>query len=155
VGNFAYNRSKGREVEFAERIIANDPANSAFILEIVNTTESDATLQDLDDFAAIESNANTAEVTNTNYARKTLDQTVVTRTYDDTNNRVEVFFPDQTWVAVATGTAWTDAITGYDSDTTTGTDSAVLPVTQHDFAVTPDGSDITLDVPTTGFVHAT
>jgi hypothetical protein len=155
VGNIAFNRSKGREVEFAERIIANDPANSAFILEIVNTSETDANLQDLDDFAAIEANASTAEVTNTNYARKTLDQTVVTRTYDDTNNRVEVFFPDQSWTAVASGTAWTDAIVGYDPDTTGGADSAVLPVTLHDFVVTPDGSDITLDVPTTGFVWAT
>jgi hypothetical protein len=155
VGNIAFNRSKGREVEFAERIIANDPTNSVFVLEIVNTTETDSNLQDIDDFAALEANALTAEVANSGYARKILDQSTVTRTYDDTNNRVEVFFPDQTWVAVAAGTAWTDAVVGYDSDSTVTSEATLLPVTLHDFAVTPDGSDITLDVPTTGFVWAT
>jgi len=144
--NFVYNRSKGRATEFAERVNANDPTNSIFTLEAVNTTATDATLQDLDDFAAIEADANTAEVTNSGYARKTFANGTLTITYDDTNDRTAVDVADQTWTAVAAGTAWTDLVTGYDSDSTAGTDSAVLPMTQHDFAITPDGSDITATI---------
>jgi len=144
--NFVHNRSKGRATEFAERVNANDPTNSIFTLEAVNTTATDATLQDLDDFAAIEADANTAEVTNSGYARKTFANGTLTITYDDTNDRTAVDVADQTWTAVAAGTAWTDLVTGYDSDSTAGTDSAVLPMTQHDFAITPDGSDITATI---------
>lgn len=156
MADFVFNRAKGRLAEWAERINANDPTNSVFKLIAWNTTETDANLQDLDDVAAIESNANTAEVTNSGYARKTLDQTGgITVTYDDTNNRVDVDCPDQTWTAVATSPgAWTDLSFTYDSDSTTGTDSAVLPGTFHDFAVTPDGSDITAQIATGGFYRA-
>lgn len=144
--NFVYNRSKGRVTELAERVNANDPTNSIFVLEAVNSTATDATLQDLDDFAAIESDANTAEVTNSGYARKTFADGTLTITYDDTNDRTAVDVADQTWTAVASGTAWTDLVTGYDSDSTAGTDSAIRPMTQHDFAITPDGSDITATI---------
>jgi hypothetical protein len=155
MANFVYNRSLGRVAEFATRVNANDPTNSVFIIEAVNSSATDAVLKDLDDFAAIEADANTAEVTNSGYARKTLDQTGgITITYDDTNDRVDVDCPDQTWTAVAAGTAWTDLVFGYDSDSTGGTDSGVLPMTQHDFAVTPDGSDITAQIATAGFYRA-
>jgi hypothetical protein len=149
MANFVYNRSKGRVAEYAERIIANDPTNSVFLIEAINTSATDATLLDLDDFAAIEADANTAEVAQSGYARKTISDSVgsLTVTYDDTNDRVDVDIADQTWTAVASGgSAWTDLVVGYDSDSTAGTDSAVKPCTQHDFAITTDGSDITAQV---------
>lgn len=145
--NFVFNRSKGRVAEFATRVNGNDPANSVFLVIVFNTTATDVTLLRLDDIAAIEADALTAEVTNTGYARKTLtDASGITVTFDDTNDRVDVDTPDQTWTAVAAGTAWTDVVFAYDSDSTVGTDAAVLPMTQHDFAITPDGSDITAQV---------
>jgi hypothetical protein len=147
MANLTFNRSLGRIVQFAENINGNSPANSVFIIEVVNTTATDAVLKDLDDFAAIEADANTAEVTNSGYARKTIsDTSSLTITYDDTNDRVDLDIPDQTWTAVAAGTAWTDVIFGYDSDSTAGADSAVLPCTLHDFSVTPDGSDVSATV---------
>ena len=149
MADFVYNRSKGRVTQFAELIEGNASpyVNAAFILEAINSTATDATLKDLDDFAAIESDANTAEATNSGYARKTLTETDVVVTYDDTNDRTDVDVPDQTWTAVATSPgAWTDLVFGFDNDTTAGTDSAILPCTQHDFAVTPDGSDITATI---------
>lgn len=153
--DFVFNRAKGRLAEWAERVNANDPTNAVLKLIAWNTSETDANLQDLDDVAAIEANANTAEVTNSGYARKTLDQTGgITITYDDTNNRVDVDCPDQTWTAVAAGSAWTDLSFTYDSDSTAGTDANVLPGTFHDFAVTPDGSDITAQIATGGFFRA-
>lgn len=147
MGDFPFNRAKGRVTEFAERINANDPANSAFTVAAWNSSATDATLRDLDTVAQVEADANTAEVTNSGYARKTLADGSVTITYDDTNDRVDVDCADQTWTAVATSPgAWTDVSFNYDSDTTGGTDSNQIPCTWHDFAVTPDGSDITATV---------
>lgn len=154
MSNFVYNRSKGRFVEFAERVEANDPANSAFIVAVINTSATDATLKDLDTMAAIEADANTAEVNNSGYARKTLANGTLTITYDDTNDWVDVIIADQTWNTVAATPDWTDLLLLYDSDTTAGDDTNVIPISQHDFSVSPDGSNITADAPTTGVVRA-
>ncbi len=148
-GTLVFNRSKGRGTELAERVNANDPANAAFIVSLWNITQSDATQRDLDDFAAIEASGSNAELTsgtNANYARKTLADGALTITYDDTNDRTDVDCADQTWTALGAGTAVTAVIIGYDSDTTAGADSAILPVTQHDFAITPDSSDVTAQI---------
>lgn len=147
MGNFVYNQALGKLGEFAARVNANDPTNSILVLEAVNSTATDAVLKDLDTFALIESDANTAEVTNAGYARKTFDQTGgITVTIDDTNDRTDIDVPDQTWTAVAAGSAWTDLIFGYDSDSAAGTDANVVPGSQHDFTVTPDGTDITATI---------
>ena len=151
-----FNRGLGRMTEWAERVNANDPTNAVLVIMVLATSgiESDAVLKDKDDFAAIVSGT-TNEVTNTNYARKVLDQTGgITITYDDTNDRVDVDIPDQTWTGVAAGDGWNDIVIGYDSDSTGGTDSAILPGTLHDFVVTPDGSDITAQIATAGFFRA-
>lgn len=150
MADFVYNIAKGRVAELANRVNANDPANSALIVALFNTSATDATLKDLDTIAAVEADANTAELTsgtNANYARKTLtDASSITVTTDDTNDRVDVDVPDQTWTALGAGTAITDLVFGYDSDTTAGTDANIVPLTQHDFAITPDGSDVTATI---------
>ena len=156
MANIVFNRGKGRGVEWAERVNANDPTNAVLVVAVLATSgiEADATLIDVDTFAAVVAGT-TNEVTNSGYARKVLDQAGgITVTYDDTNDRVDVFFPDQTWTAVAAGDGWNDVVVGYDSDSTGGTDANILPHTLHDFVVTPDGSDITLDVPTAGYFRA-
>jgi hypothetical protein len=157
MASFVFNRSKGRGVEYAERINANDPTNSVFVINLIASSgvESDATLLDKDDFTALVSGT-TDLATNTGASRKTLDQTGgITVTYDDTNDWVLVDIPDQTWTAVATSPgAVSDLVIGYDSDSTAGTDTNILPVTWHDFAVTPDGSDITAVIAVGGFLKA-
>ena len=148
MANFVFNRAKGRFNEWGERVNANDPTNSVFSIMVLATSgiEADATLLDKDDFAAVVSGT-TNEVTNSGYARKVIDQSGgITITYDDTNDRVDIDIPDQTWTAVAAGDGWNDVVFGYDSDSTTGTDANILPLSQHDFVVTPDGSDITATV---------
>lgn len=156
MADFLHNISKGRFVGYFDRVNANDPANSAIVIAAINTTATDATLRDLDTLAAIESDANTAEATNAGYARKVLDNSAgMTVTVDDTNDRVDIDIPDQTWTGVATSPgAWTDLMSLYDSDTTTGVDSAIVPISQHDFAVTPDGSDITAQIAAAGLLRA-
>ena len=84
----------------------------------------------------------TNEATNTGYARKVLTDTDLTAfAPDDTNDRVDLDFADQTWTSVANdGTgAIGDLVVCYDGDTTGGTDANIEPQTQHDFSVTPSG----------------
>jgi len=145
MGNFVFNRGLGRGTQWAENIEANSPTNSKFWLKAWNSSATDATLKDLDDYAAVESDANTAEVTNSGYAAKTLVAADVVVTYDDTNDRVDVDVPDQTWTAVAAGTAWTDLSFGYSTEASP-TNAGTLPLSWHDFAITPDGSDITAQI---------
>lgn len=147
MSNFTFNVAKGRAAELYNRVKTNDPANSALVIVAINTTATDATLEDLDTLAAIIADANTAEVTNSGYARKVLtDADLAALAPDDTNNRMDIDLGDQTWSAVAAGDAWTDLIICYDPDTTGGDDSALIPLTQHDFPITPDGSDIVAQV---------
>lgn len=155
MADLVFNRSKGRVTEFAERVNGNDPTNSAFILDVLATSgiEADGTLRDKDDFAALVSG--TTNFVTQSSIRKTLDQTGgITVTYDDTNDRVDVDIPDQTWTAVSAGDGWNDLVIGYDNDTTAGTDSNIIPMTLHDFVVTPDGSDITVQFNAAGFFRA-
>lgn len=155
MANLVLNIALGRSAELYNRVDTNDPANSALIVLIYNTSATDATIKDLDTIAAIEADANTAEVANSGYARKTLtDADIVAFSPDDANDRVDLDIPDQTWTAVAAGTAWTDLCVAYDNDTTAGTDSNIVPMTWHDFAVTPDGSDIVAVIAATGFFRA-
>ena len=136
---------------------SNDPANSALIIVALKATgiETDAVLKDYDDLAAILAAAND-EATNTGYARKTLtDADLTALTIDDTNDRVDLDVADQTWTGVATtGGAWAKLLVCYDGDTTAGTDSNIIPLTAHDFSVTPDGSDITAVINAAGFYRA-
>jgi hypothetical protein len=97
-----------------------------------------------------------AEATNSNYARKVLTDSDLAAlpSPDDTNNRYDIDLPDQTWSAVAAGDNWTDLLICYDPDTTGGADSAIIPLTLHDFSVTPDGSDIVAQIAAAGFFRA-
>lgn len=156
MADFVFNIAKGRFVELYNRVDLNDPANSVLLVIAINAgAATDATLRDYDTMAQIEADANAAEVTNSGYARKVLTDTdIVAFAPDDTNDRVDVDIPDQTWTAVGAGSAWTDIIIAYDNDSTTGTDSSVVPLTLHDFAITPSGSDITMQVAAAGFARA-
>ena len=158
MADFVFNIAKGRIVEYAARVNANDPTNAVFGISLWNMTQADSVNIDLDTVAAVEASGSNAELTsgtNANYARKTLDQAGgITITVDDTNDRVDVDVPDQTWTALGAGTAITDVVFHYDSDSTGGTDANAVPLTQHDFAVTPDGSDVTAVIATAGFFRS-
>lgn len=154
--DFVFNIGKGSVAGNYRRVDSNDPANSALIILILATAgiETDAVLKDVDTVAALVAGT-TNEVTNAGYARKTLtDVELVAFAPDDTNDRVDLDIPDQTWTAVAAGDGWNDLVVAYDSDTTAGTDANIEPQTQHDFVLTPDGSDITAQIAAAGFFRA-
>lgn len=156
MADLVFNIAKGRVAELYNRVDSNDPTNAVLLIIAINAgAATDATLRDYDTMAAIEGDANAAEVTNSGYARKTLtDADLVAFAPDDANDRVDLDVPDQTWTGVAAGSAWTDLVFAYDNDSTSGTDSSVVPMTLHDFAITPSGSDITVQINAAGFFRA-
>jgi hypothetical protein len=158
MANFVFNISLGRVAELYNRVDTDDPADSALVVVLLAATgiESDATLKDKDTLAAVVAGA-TNEATNTNYARKVLTQAdLAAFAPDDANDRVDLDIADQTWTAVAAdGTGAVGALLiCYDPDTTGGDDTAIIPLTKHDFSVTPDGSDITAQIAAAGFYRA-
>jgi hypothetical protein len=158
MANIVFNIGLGRIAELYNRVDTNDPANSALIIFLLASTgiESDATLKDADTVTALVAGT-TNEATNTGHARKVLtDADIVAFAPDDTNDRVDLDIPDQTWTGVANdGTgAIGDFVVAFDNDTTAGTDANIVPLTLHDFVVVPDGSDITAQIAAAGFFRA-
>ena len=151
-----FNIALGRVAELYNRVDTSDPANAVIVISVLATAglESDAILKDKDDLGDVVSGT-TAEVTNTGYARKVLtDADIVAFAPDDTNDRVDLDIPDQTWTGVAAGDGWSRFLTNYDSDSTGGTDANIVPMTSHDFVVTPSGSDVTAQINASGFYRA-
>lgn len=155
MADFVFNIALGRVAELYNRVDLSDPANAVLVIAVIDANgDTDATMKDRDDLGAL-LGGTANEVTNTNYARIVLDDTDLTAfAPDDANDRVDLDIPDQTFSAIAAGDAWTDVLICYDPDSTGGADSAIVPLTCHDFAVTPDGSDIVVQVATAGFFRA-
>lgn len=139
-----FNIAKGA---FAEKI--RDSASACLIL-LLKANEAEATLRDRADVAAILANGST-EADFTNYARKT--GLTATITVDNTNDRVDVDIPDQTWTSAggAANNTLTKLIIAYQES---AADSGRVPLTHHDFAATTDGSDLTAQINASGFARA-
>lgn len=154
MADLVFNIAKGRVAELFNRVDSNDPANSALIVVPVDAgATTDATIRDFDTLAAVLGGGVTERTTG-GWNRKTLtDADITMPAPDDANDRIDLDIPDLTWTAVTAG-AVTDLIVCYDADTTGGADSAIVPLTLHDFAITPDGSDVTAVINAAGFYRA-
>ena len=146
MGDIIFNIAKGKEQYYASLPATND----ALIAVPIETSglEADSVLQDYDNLNVLLAASNNEQTT---MGRKTLAS--VTSVVDDTNNRVDADAADSTWTA-ATGNAVSALIVCYDPDTTTGSDTDLIPLTAHDFVVTPNGGDVTAQVATSGFYRA-
>lgn len=153
MADLVFNIAKGRVAELYNRVDLNDPAASTLVIIPVDVAAvSDATLRDLDDFAAIIT-AGVTERAATGWNRKTLTDTdIVTLAIDDTNDRVDLDIPDQTWTAVTAG-AVTDLVVCYAS-VGSPTNAQLMPLSLHDFPITPDGSDVVAVIAAAGFWRA-
>jgi len=157
MANGVFNIAKGRVNELMVRVDTNDPTNSAIIVTLLKASVADATLEDFDDLGALLADAGNTEADFTNFARKTLVDTDVTSpTPDDANNRQEADIPDQTFASAggATNNTLVKLLICYDSDTGSGTDANIIPLTHHDFSVTTNGGDIVAQIAATGFFRA-
>ena len=148
--NIVFNIAKGRVAELYNRVKSNDPTNSAIILVPIETSglESDATLIDVDTLAALIAGTTNEQTT---MGRKTLTDADLAAfpAPDDTNDRMDLSLPTVTWTA-ASGNAISKIAVCYDSDTTAGTDTNIVPLTMFDFVQTPSGADIQM---TTGVFY--
>lgn len=148
------NIALGEVVHYAKE--ARDTTNAALVIVLLKAAEADDTLNNYDTLSAILGAAGNTEADFTNYARKTVSGANVTVTVDDAGNRVDVDFPDQVWSSAGgtTDNTLVKALVGYDPDTTVTDDTTIVPLTHHDFAVTTDGTDLTLQVSSSGFFRA-
>ena len=159
-----FNVSKGREVELYNRVDGNDPTNSAFVLMILRSGSTNGLggLQDFDTFAAILAGGYT-EAGNAGYSRKVItDADISPYTVDDTNNRILLTLPLQTFTGIGVASYnWDLGIWGYDNDTTGGTDANIVPITGHELrttagiALVPDGTNPLVVDPSAGWIAAT
>ena len=126
-------------------------ANDALIIVPLESSGlvSDAIMIDYDTLAAILAGPSNEQTT-----MGRLTASGVTVTVDDTNDRVDIDMSDPVWVAAA-GNPVGALVICYDPDTTGGTDADLIPMSKHDFVVTPNGADITGVVTVGGFERAT
>ena len=142
MADFVFNIVKGA---FAEKF-RDGAANGIVLLSVAQ--EAEAAAKDHDELNAYFGAAGNTEASDASYGRKTgLTGTI---TVDDTNDRVDVDLPDQTWTALA-GAAITDLMVAYEES---AAETGRLPLTSHDFVITPDGSDVTAQFNAAGFGRA-
>lgn len=140
-----FNIAKGA---FAEKF--RDGAANGIIL-LMKANEAEATLLDRDELSALFAEAGNTEADFTNYSRKTgLTGTI---TVDDSNDRVDVDIPDQTWSSAGNGTnnTLTKLVVAYEES---ASEAGRVPLSHHDFAATTDGSDLTAQINAAGFARA-
>lgn len=144
MANGVFNISKGA---FIEKV--RDGATNVLLL-LLTAWEAEDTLNNHDTVAALLGGSNT-EATFTNYARKT--GITGTITVDDTNNRVDLDIPDQTWTSAggASNNTLVGLVTAYEES---AADSGRIPMTYHDFAATTDGNDLTAQINASGIARA-
>lgn len=147
------NVAKGKVNSYHDKVNDNDPAAAQLtVVALVVTGDQDDAIRDADTLAAVLALANVAEATNTGYTRQNLTDTDVSAsTVDDTNNRREADIPDVTFSSVSAGDNWTDLLIVYGEG---GADATLVPLTLHDFSVTPDGSDIVAQPSADGYFRA-
>jgi hypothetical protein len=135
---FVFNIALGKLAYYASLPAAND----ALVLIALESSglESDTVLRDKDDFAAVVAGTTNEQTT---VGRKTLAS--VTVTVDDTNDRVALDAADVSWTS-PTGNPIAALVIGYVPDTTAPSDAAIVPLTKHELAWTPDGNAFTLAI---------
>jgi hypothetical protein len=148
VANWISNIAKGRFAYYATLPATND----ALIIVVLEAAglEADATLKDYDTLAALLAGTTNEQTT---MGRKTA--TGVTVTVNDATDLVDVDMDDLTWTA-ASGNAVGALLVCYDPDTTAGTDADLIPLSKHDFTITPDGvNNVVATIGVNGFARAT
>ena len=159
-GEFVFNIVKGKVRYYTELPAAND----ALIVVLLKSTglEADGTLKDYDDLAALLAGTSD-EADFTNYARIVVNSGIIA-TVDDTGDVVNIDASDLLWSnagnsGTAAGSGAGNNILGkllwcYDPDTTTGTDSSVVPLLAQGFSASTDGNDLEGRLATLGFFQA-
>ena len=129
---FTFNIAKGRIVEF----FLSAPGAHILLLE---QAQSDAILKDYDTLSSLLANPANVEVFHPSYARK--ENVGGTVFIDDVLEQGRVDLPALTWVGLASPNPIVKVIVSFNWR------EAFIPLTCHDLAYTPDGSDLTVRWP--------
>jgi hypothetical protein len=129
-------------------------ADSALVIVLLETTglEADDVLNNYDDLASLLAASNNEQ---TNQARKVLTDTdlAAVPAPNDTANTLNLISPDTVWTALA-GNPISKLLVCFRPNAAAA-DSAIVPLTYHDWVVIPDGTDVTADVSATlGFYQS-
>lgn len=148
------NISKGREVEFYERVLNGDPTDAAFEIVVLSTINTGG-VEGLRDYETLDEilAGGYVEVTNPGYARVTLfDIDLVAWAPDHVNNQVLLTLPLQT-IGPVTGTdIWDIGVVCYNATAldTAVADEGIIPITAAELridgtAIPPIGDSIIID----------
>lgn len=146
MANQVMNFARGKVGYYGSDALGLAAANSRLTIVVLEAAQADDDLNNYDDLAALLANAGNTEATSTGYARKEIAAAGVTYSVDDTGNTAKlVIDADETWTSVsqATSESWVKLLVCWDGDNAAGTDTDIVVLTHHDFAVTPNGGDIT------------
>jgi hypothetical protein len=159
MANQVMNIARGRIGYYMADALGLAGANSRHTIAVLEAAEADDTLNNYDALDTLIAAAGNTEAGSTNYARIETAAAGITVNIDDTANDAEaVVDADKTWTSVSQAAAesWVKLLCCYDSDNTGGGDASIVPMTHHDFSVTPNGGDITADFDqTNGFWRST
>ncbi|GAF84231.1 unnamed protein product [marine sediment metagenome] len=151
MANGVFNICKGRARELYNRVKSNDPAGSQLVLILCTGTETEENIKECETVTALLATV-LAECTFTNYVRTDLDDgdLAALPSPDHTADDAAFTLPDTT--ITSAGGASNDTISRlivcYDISGTDA-DGTLQPMTFHDFAITTNGGDLTMDFPTT------
>lgn len=148
MANGVFNIARGKTAYYLDDSLGLTGANSRLVIVVLSEVEADDTLNNYDTLSAVLAGSN-SEADATNYARIQVAAAGVTASVNDTTNTAKVVIDaDQSWTSVAnddSNGAWDKLLICYDADNTAGTDANIVPLTYHDFSVTPNGGNITAD----------
>ena len=158
MGDGVFNIAKGRVIGYHDRVKANIVAASEYSIMLGIGAISDATLIDLDDFAAIIADGGFTESVATNYVRKVFTDSTLDALPGPTDgsdfNHADM--ADIVWTALGNGanSTLTRLILGYDP-LGTDVDANIIALCFFDFSVQTDGTDVTAQVNASGYFRAT
>jgi len=137
---------------------ANGPAftsaaGSKLVVVPIETTgiEADAALRDHKTLSALLAGTSNEQTT---MGRKDLTdaELAAVPNFNSGSELLDLDIPDITWTA-ATGNAISALLVCFSPDAASA-DTAIVPLTKHDFVVTPDGSDIVAQINAAGFYRS-
>jgi len=149
--NKVFNISLGKVKYYAEQVGTGNAALVVVLLKL-SGLEADATLLDHDNLSVLLASTND-EADFTNYARKIVTAATISNPDDES---LEIGMADQVYTDAggATNNTIGKALICFDADTTTGADTAIIPLIAHDVDFTTVGDTINLRA-TSGLVQIT
>lgn len=145
MANFTFNVAKGRIVEYYNRVDNNDPSTCALLLVPLSNSGTQATAIDQLTLATAISTGGMVRAGGSWGDKVLVDADLVELPAPNTaSDRYDVAVPAVTWTAPTAAQNTTGLLVCF-RPATGSADSAIIPLTHHDFVVTADGNDVVLN----------